>query len=456
MRVIVSCSAVAVAVAACGLGIRGELDADATTDAGTDAALDDARIEDAPTDAGDAGAVGYTPVVIATGGDAGAPTGNAQQTHLVYAEHGKRWWLFTIDNAAPTVLATYSSTDFVTWMPGAPLTLPLGHGGHGGNFSVAYADLGGQDVVHLAISLEAATNDRRHYHARAVINLAAIAWGAPAQVDLITDPSPPNPDGCSAVVTSGGVVIDTTGWAPYGGGASYTGNEEAFVGLSPDDGTSWDASFGPRQDVGAVSKYSNARLAMPLASGDALLFWETADVEPDPTNVRWSRMSAAGVASAPGDVFAAAAQGWNDWSAARLSDTDVHAVRRQTTGAFDHRRWDGATWNDGSAIPALMTATDRGVVVLHDASRVMLVAISSDADANTAVMATTWVSGGSSDAGTDAGTGTWTAWAPIVATPAQRTNPSGFTSPTAGSAIIWTETEGGASRVVGQRIAFDP
>src|SRR6476619_1441399 len=51
-----------------------------------------------------------------------APSGQAQQTKLVYATGSQRWWLFYMDGAEPKSLKTKYSADFVTWNDGQTLT----------------------------------------------------------------------------------------------------------------------------------------------------------------------------------------------------------------------------------------------------------------------------------------------------------------------------------------------
>src|SRR5258708_5303759 len=59
---------------------------------------------------------GVVPVVVASVmGNSNAPSGQAQQTKLVYATGSQRWWLFYLDGAEPKALKTKYSADFVKW-----------------------------------------------------------------------------------------------------------------------------------------------------------------------------------------------------------------------------------------------------------------------------------------------------------------------------------------------------
>ncbi len=110
--------------------------------------------------------------------------------------HAARWWLFYIDQGAPTLIKTRSSADFITWSDGDSLALPFGHGNEGRTFSVAYADLGGRDVVHITSSLRVASVDRRRFHARATITSQPKIDFEPAyEAHQLTTPcSPLDPD----------------------------------------------------------------------------------------------------------------------------------------------------------------------------------------------------------------------------------------------------------------------
>src|SRR5439155_14493597 len=131
---------------------------------------------------------------------------------LLYATHSARFWFFYVDAASTMLLQTKWSTDFVTWTPGASLTLASSSANEGRNFSVAYADLGGKDVVHVAFSHFVSGNEDA-YHARATIDGGAIAF---APEVLMSSGTPPdakaNPDGCVTAIGSDGFVYAATGW----------------------------------------------------------------------------------------------------------------------------------------------------------------------------------------------------------------------------------------------------
>ncbi len=380
-------------------------------------------------------------VVLASAGSVAAPTGNAQQTHLVYAVHSQRWWLFTIDSTDVNALRTYSSADFTTWVAGASLVLPLPHPNDGRGFSVAYADVGGTDVVHIAFSGRNSATDRRHLHARATISAGAIAFGTPQEIVAIADTAAVDPDGCATVIAADGHVMDFTGWAPYGGSSTQTGNHCGYLASNIDTGATWTTGFGARTDIAIANKTINARVALPTTGSQLVTLWETADVEPAPANVGWAQWNGSAWSIA-GNVFAVGQSlGYNDWAVTRLSSGEIHAVRRTSLGAYEHRKLVTSTWTDGQPIAAQPGAANGGLVLLSLGTHMLLATIG--ADAATSVNVTTWDGA------------TWGAWSAIESTALVRTFPSGHASAAGGAALVWTEqVAGGAMQVAGRRVLF--
>jgi len=407
-------------------------------------APDGAPMSDGSIDANaDADAGGPpTTVTLATVGAVLAPTGNAQQTHLVYAVHSARWWLFAIDDADTKALRTYSSTDFVTWTAGTALVLPQTHGNQGANFTVAYADIGGADVVHIGSNHRVSNTDLRHAHTRAVISAGTIVFGLPEEIVKVADPGLFDPDGCSTVLTQDGHVMDLTGWSPYNDAALATGNATSFSSLNVELGTSWVAGFGTRQDIATETNIVNARLGLNMGGAEVLSLWEGAENEPNPNNVRFARWNGTTWGS-DNTVFASNAQGYNDWSATRLSNGEVHAVRRTVAGAYQHRKLNaaGTSWSDGQTIAAMPGPTNGGVVLLSLGTRMLLATIGSDA--NKSVSVSIW------------NAGAWAAWTTVEGTAGTRSFLSGHASETPGvAALMWTEQVAAVTNVVGRRVLF--
>ncbi|MEZ4257918.1 MAG: hypothetical protein R3B36_02540 [Polyangiaceae bacterium] len=398
---------------------------------------DAAEAPDAPPSTGAA-------VVLAAVGGVDAPTGYAQQTHLVYAVNAQRWWLFTFDDAAPDAIRTRSSVDFVTWQAGPEIPLPHPHGKHGGFLSVAYADVGAVDVVHVAAEFYLGTVDQRHYHARVTLSGAALAYGAFELVSRVGDAlMPAAPIGPVALVTPAGGVVDGTGYSPYFGNPATTANMNAYSASTTELGTSWTPGFGPREDVGSVPFTVHTRAFAALGGSDVLAVWESADGEPKPTNLRWARRTngvwGGGVTALPAS---ATLFGANDWSLARLGDADVHVVRRAGDD-YVHRRYDGAAFVDGQVLSKAPASDDAGLVLLHDGvSRVMAVTLGPAPDHK--VIACTWSA---------APAPSWGPWRELVSAPAERSFVSGYASG-GRAAVIWTERDAAGSKVVGRTVSF--
>src|SRR5215467_10582941 len=68
---------------------------------------------------------------------------------------GNTAWAFAYDGTQQ--IASYYSSDLVTWYAGATYTLLNPHLGEGRNLSVTYKNIGGVDVIHVAIVYKATT-----------------------------------------------------------------------------------------------------------------------------------------------------------------------------------------------------------------------------------------------------------------------------------------------------------
>lgn len=434
---------------ACGLRIEGELSmdaADGATDtmaspdgAGETSVTDgevDADLDSTASDSAD-GAIPPKTTVVVSAGSIAAATGLAQQKHLIYAVGSARWWLFYIDSTDVLSLKTATSADFSTWTSGGTLTLPQPHGGDAQSFSVDYASIAGQDVVHLTFSHRLAANDRRRYHTRARISASTITFGTPAMINSTTDlPASLDPDGTATLIGQDQRIVDLSGWTNVAG----SGNAVAWQSSSLDLGASWAPGFGAQQAIGpAATAAVNARALVGLASSQVLTLWELADTEPDPTNIMSSRWNGA-LWTAPANVFVAAAQNANDWALCRVSDTDIHAVRRISSGAYEHRHYDGATWGAGQAIAAQPGIAGGGVVLLQTMTGLTLVTIASDAAST--VRQTRWAAAA------------WSAWSTVEGSTATRTHLEGYGAPAMGKlAVIWTQANGASFDVVASPVA---
>jgi hypothetical protein len=430
--VAVACGVTVAVVPGCGLALGGLGAAQGTDASGDDAlaleetSVDDGRQHDEETpDSAEADATQDPAVMLAQAGSLATGTGLAQQTHILYATNSARWWLFWIAAGQPQQLQVSSSPDFVTWTVATPLALPAAHGGIGGNFSAAYADLGGVDVVHLTFSLHFAPSDSRHLHARATLSGGAILWGQPLQLTQI-DSTLTDPDGPATMVMPDGHIWDSTGWAQYFG----TGNEVAWESSGTDQGTSWDGMFGGQQGIATATDTVNARALFTVGTGATpFALWALGDQVPDPSNVGWSQDNTIWSVS-PGTVFPTGnTQSSDDWDAVLVSATDLRVVRRTIDSNYDHVSYDGSSWTTMAAPPNDPGLIETGVVALSDGPRVAIVAIGSDPASSVRMTEWTGVS--------------WSAWTTLDGFPAQRGALSGWSSSGGHAAVIWTEAPAG-------------
>jgi hypothetical protein len=385
---------------------------------------------------GDSAVALGTATTIAQVGASSKSTGRPMQGHLLWAEHSARWVFFAFDSAAQRRLVTKTSADFTTWADGPSLDLPYDHQNEGRNLAVATALLAERDVFHLGLGLRADNNDRRHFWVRGTMTGDTLALGGATEITTTNEvDNRLDPDGAAVGITKDGYVTLFTGWSKgldSSSPNSGTGNQYAFRSSITDVGSTFGASWS-KAYIKTVPIICNARGALAIGSSDFISFFEKGDEDPIPTNLSWTRGSTSW--SNPSDVFGSKRSfDANDWSAVRVSDTDVHAVRLRQDGNLDHRRWNGAMWSDGGAIPAETIGTGTGVALVtgKTPSSVVLFAIG----AGGAVRFATWNGAA------------WSTWNTAVAGGPARTAIVG-TSSTTHAAVAWTETTGGGNSVAG-------
>lgn len=418
---------------------EGPADVSGPETAAGDSAADVTGLDVVATDAALTGTVAITNV-----GTVSDATGLASGTHLVYATHAKLWWLFWFDSTQTQTIQTSWSADFVHWSAGGSLQLSLDLQGQGGNFSVAYADVQGADVVHLSIGAFAANDPMRHHlHARGLISGSTITFGSIADVSDVKGTSDTDPDGPATFVDSQGTVWDATGWSSASGGV---GNEGVAASNGVEQGAAtWSNAFGGESNIYIATGNIHSRAFATTGTNLLVALCDAADTAAPTTtssNVEWMAWDGAAW-SGPTDVFAGGkTQAPNDWGVATMSNGHMHVARRATDGSFDHVRDDGGTWTTLGAPPAdtLGWATGQGVVVLASGANAAIVTIASDL-ANTVRMIT-W-------------TGTaWGPWTTLEGTTASRGWVSGWSGAT-NNAVIWTEGDGsGGYRIMGHVVSF--
>ncbi len=323
-------------------------------------------------------------------------TGMGTQTHLVYAINSARWWLFYFSGTQ--TLATAFSSDFGTWTAGATLTLANPHNSEGRNLGVAYASLGGNDIVHIGVSYQNSTTSHQHFHIRATISGTTISFSSEIQVSGtgIDNFAHPN-DGTTTIIGSGGQVcdgasffLDTTSWDDF----------EAYVFTNSDTGTTWTQSSTTAQARVASSANGISSHYLAMLSSTSMLFIADKNGNSNSTDLQWSKWT--GAWSSTANVIGSAQTGFaaNDWGAVARSQSDVHCLIRLSATTYIHMRFNGTAWSAGDSVPAQGSVASGGVAMASDGTHVWAFVIDSDS-ANT-VRFTTWTSGG--------GWGSWTAF----------------------------------------------
>jgi len=398
----------------------------------------DVRPDAPPRDAG-----APTAVTIATVGNVPAATGTAQQQHVFYATHSARWWIFTLSDAAPSVLQPMWSTDFKTWTSAAGFTMTEGSRNEARNFAVTYADIAGSDVVHIAYSHKLSGNHATN-HVRAVITGASIAYGADEPVSSADTWYPADdPDGPNVALASDGHLFVATGWVnekPFKG-FDTVGNMDVYESISTDMG----AGAGALNNYvlhSWVPQFANTRALVPFGSGEMLALWPQADAQPNTSDISWATSKASFTTN--DTLFNhSTLTDQNDWTVCARTPTEVHAVRRVINSGqndtFEHRQLDtasGAWSTPPSTIAVEAGVQGGGVVLLTNGTKLLLFAI----DVQGAIRYATY-------------TGQWSAWATLFAPTVRRAFLSGSgCGATSTAAITWTEGATSPYKVMGAEV----
>jgi len=353
-----------------------------------------------------------------------------QQTHLVWAATSQRWVLFYIRDSTPTQVLTMLSPDFTTWTPGQTLALTHTIAGVGRELSVAYRTIGVNDVVHVAMSHEIAANERRHTHARGIVQGDTIAFTTPEDVSLAGNTiTGVDPDAPATLVTAGGTVYDATGFTAYGDAGSFY-NANVFVAKNADDGSATYATGGwTRVDLELTKRHVNSRAFIEV-QGIVGAFWDSADVKPSPTDAHGSVN--AGSWSAPMGLWdAGGGMNENEWSLTTSGPT-AHAVRMTTAGVFQHLVGAPALVAGGT-VPAIAASPTGGALLLSDATAPTLYVLATD----NSIQASRYASNA------------WSAWTVVVpASIAGRAYLSGYAG-NGHRALVWTQVSSGGYEIDG-------
>jgi len=321
---------------------------------------------------------------VATDVTSNIATGLAQQNHLVLAENDCRYWYFYLDNGVNEVRTRFS-TDLVTWTAGNSLTLPTPepHGGIAANFSVAYANAGGTDVIHIVMAQPSddAGGTGFVYDHRFTLDGPR---GAAQPGAVVSSPLFPLTrgvqggdcvpvDGPSIVIGADKHVYAATGWSfeSEGPRAGTHCDLDVYRSDSAETGRAadWSGTF-TQTGYYVTAEYTNNHLLVSLPSTNTVTGFfpepqagQSPDVSFD--SVAWVPSVVdydGGEAPRPYDgpsTFASGQgdHGTNDWAVCRLNDGDLRIVRRRLDGVFEAKRLSGSSWID-EAPPAALAQPD--------------------------------------------------------------------------------------------------
>jgi hypothetical protein len=434
------------------------------SDASADATVTPEGSADAPAtgeggDASDGGAAGdgqaagdgaIVAVLLADAGGQAGSTGFGEQTHIIHTENSGDYWLFYVDGTSGAI-KTRHSPDLTNWADGEVLSVGAAAGS---DFSVAYANLGGTDVVHLVINATLTGGRTATVHVRATIAGGHATFSLPAMLPDTDSQTSGNGAGTcpydapSVTVLPSGRIYDVTAWTIH---PSTTCDTNIYVTSNLDVGGTgfWAPSFAHDGYYVSVPSYAYSHELVALPDAGQVL---AAYPDNDNTDIHqfdgvgWALSSTlvfdAGAPGTTGIVESAATEVFvtngthmseNDWAMCRLTDATVHLVRHvtdpggSTVTAFEESYFDGSQWLGTVAPPSTQSRSNTGVVLLSKkdpALGMLLVTIGSD----NALHVAKWMSAGG-----------WRTLPPLFTTPAARQSLAGSGCGSARPYVIWTE-----------------
>ncbi len=395
-----------------------------------------------PVDAGpdtgvpDAGAPVIAPIIQV--GNVPYETGTSMQQHILHTDNGGYYWFFYYDSSNVNALQRARSADLVTWTPeGEVVTGDTGSEGR--NFSAAYADIAGHDVVHIVASHQSGQTYGA-YHDRLETKKGLVV-SSPPETSVITTttssfPAGGMPDGPAVALSSDAKVFLATGWMNENGitqSFDTYANMDVYQSSAPDTGVAGPQGTSTSDYHHWVLTYVNNRALVPLDAGRVLAVWPQADVHPDSSDLSWAWSGDGWVDDPNRLVFGAGSPtAQNDWAVCAVTPTSVHAVRREVGGGtnevYDDMIFDAAkgAWTPGAAIPKQAGQYGTGVVLLTDGARMLLFSVASDG--NDSIVYTRYD-------GTQ-----WSAWQTLVGSAAKRVALSGSGCAAKDhQVLLWTE-----------------
>jgi hypothetical protein len=241
-------------------------------------------------------------------------------------------------------------------------------------------------VVHI-VANSVASSRYTTFHIRATISVGTISGSTPVALpDTDTNTAQGSSgstcpqDGPATIITADGHVWDVTAWTGHPS-QSTTCDTNIYVSPGTDTGAAWDASAFLHDGyfVSAPSfAYSHALIGLP-DSGTVLALFPDQDnsSETEFDSVGWALSptfdglggpSSAGVRQDEADELfggLGTTASYNDWTACRLTDTNVHLVRHvNSESGFQEVVYGGSSWQATAAVPAPVSSQENTGVVL--------------------------------------------------------------------------------------------
>jgi hypothetical protein len=377
--------------------------------------------------------------VVASAGALASSPGMNYQSHLIFANASGKWWLFYL-NATTTVLRSAYSTDLINWTASTTFTVANSLNS-GANFTVAYKNISGTDVVHVGLSyIESGGTVSSQAHVRGTISSTSITWGTEAQVGCSTSNVAPitgGEDGPITVFGSDNKIYDFGSARDDDGscGDIYSGNIDVAQSTNADVGTSWTAGWTLPNYLAFSSSYTTGHLGAALTSGNMLVLESNGQTETtsgNVTNMLWSKWNGT-TWSATANVLTSSlgtAISSNDVTGVQLSTTNYVAIFRTGANTYVWRQFNGSSWSTPAAsIPNQNSLAGSGPFLATDGTNIWLFIIDTDS-ANTL----RYVKYNGS---------TWGSWTAIEASTQARSHLTGYPVVTNGYVgLHWTQTNG--------------
>lgn len=329
--------------------------------------------------------------VATLAGTTGSGIGSGR--HIVKAVNDDQYWAFGLTGTA--TLASWSSPDGLTWTAQGTHTLGHNHESEGRNLTVGYLNANGIDIFHIVYAWKNGSNAVIPATFRATVQSGVITYHS-TETDL-QNPNSGSGDSGALYYVAPCAELDTNQRVYASGRVNGSGPyayDQSAVRSTVDPGTaesSTPVTWTTYDIDNSDAAESRSSVLVSLGSGHMGLLSDDGATSSGTTGINWytwdgsSWSGSAGNQAATGSISSI---GKNDWSAIRISDTDIHLVYRSGSSSFVHRRYNGTSWGAGQSIPSQANLADGGIALATDGVSVVMSVIDTDG-ANT-VRTITW------------------------------------------------------------------